>query len=297
MATTFTPRTQELWRLVLLEIDASNNKPDEDDVSPFRKASFQRQRMPQVDMAHARRVPIAGDFDGDGIDELGFFSDGDWFIDLNHNDRPDRNDLWIRLGKVGSTPLTGDWDGDGKCDVGVFDGQERSQDSSPEDSATEMETKNRDDLAEVAKTSPIGAARLKIEAIDRVFQFGKAGQQPVAGDWNGNGTTTIGVFTDGVWQLDLDGSGHWSSSDKQATFGAAGDVAYVGDFNGDGLADLAVLRDGVLIIDSNGNHELDSSDQRISAGSAEGAVVIGDFNGDGRDEVRVAESHGMRQAG
>jgi len=32
---------------------------------------------------------------------------------------------------------------------------------------------------------------------------------PVTGDWNGTGTTKIGVFSNGTWYLDMNGNGVW----------------------------------------------------------------------------------------
>ena len=41
--------------------------------------------------------------------------------------------------------------------------------------------------------------------------FGKAGDLPVIGDWNGTGISKIGVFrpSTGEWFLDLNGNGKW----------------------------------------------------------------------------------------
>ena len=76
---------------------------------------------PRKDAATQRMVfdlpgaqPLAGDFNGDGFDELALFLDGEWFIDINANGRWDENDIWLRLGKKGDQPVVGDWDGDGK---------------------------------------------------------------------------------------------------------------------------------------------------------------------------------------
>ncbi|MBQ6108143.1 MAG: hypothetical protein IJK97_08020, partial [Thermoguttaceae bacterium] len=63
---------------------------------------------------------LAGDFNGDGVDEFAIFTDGFWFIDLNGNRQWDDYDLWVKLGERGDQPIVGDWNGDGKADVGVF---------------------------------------------------------------------------------------------------------------------------------------------------------------------------------
>jgi hypothetical protein len=44
------------------------------------------------------------------------------------------------------------------------------------------------------------------------FGKGVSGAVPVTGDWNGDGTSEIGIFTDGAWYLDLNGNGVWNGS-------------------------------------------------------------------------------------
>ncbi len=63
---------------------------------------------------------LAGDFNGDGVDEVALFVGGEWLIDVNGNGQWDRQDLWSKLGDVGDLPVVGDWDGDGKDDIGIF---------------------------------------------------------------------------------------------------------------------------------------------------------------------------------
>ena len=65
-------------------------------------------------------IPVTGDFNGDGRDEIGVFHKGEWFLDLNGNGQWDAEDLWAKLGDEHDRPVTGDWDGDGKDDIGIF---------------------------------------------------------------------------------------------------------------------------------------------------------------------------------
>ena len=65
-------------------------------------------------------MPVTGDFNGDGVCDIGVFIDGHWFLDLNGNGRWDEGDLWAKLGTEGDLPVTGDWDGDGKTDIGIY---------------------------------------------------------------------------------------------------------------------------------------------------------------------------------
>ena len=65
-------------------------------------------------------MPVVGDFDGDGIDEIGVFRDGKWIIDTNHNRELDAQDKVFELGGAGDQPVVGDWNDDGTDDPGVY---------------------------------------------------------------------------------------------------------------------------------------------------------------------------------
>ncbi len=43
-------------------------------------------------------IPVSGDFNGDGVTDVGVFRDGQWFIDVNGNGVWDEGDLWAKLG-------------------------------------------------------------------------------------------------------------------------------------------------------------------------------------------------------
>ncbi len=73
-----------------------------------------------ISLGMAGAIPISGDFNGDGVAELGIYHQGQWFIDLNGNGVWDEEDLWAQLGTVEDLPVVGDWDGDGKDDIGIF---------------------------------------------------------------------------------------------------------------------------------------------------------------------------------
>jgi hypothetical protein len=68
-------------------------------------------------------VPIIGDWNGDGVDEIGVYRPGAarFYLDLNGNNLWDGTptDGSIGFGTLGDTPVIGDWNGDGVDDVGV----------------------------------------------------------------------------------------------------------------------------------------------------------------------------------
>ena len=107
----------------------------------------------------------------------------------------------------------------------------------------------------------------------------------MAGDWNGDGIDSIGIFRFGTWLLDVDGNGRWSEPDRVAKFGRTGDVPLVGDFNGDGIDDLAIVRNGKIYLDTNNNRELDANDVAIAYEPEQGEPVVGKWSGGSADEI------------
>ncbi|MBI3464276.1 MAG: VCBS repeat-containing protein, partial [Planctomycetes bacterium] len=223
---------------------------------------------------------------------------GEWFIDLNGNGTWDKDDLWAKLGYRDDMPVTGDWDGDGKTDIGIFGpawpGDPRAVKAEPGlPEATNDAMGKKKNVPPEPDEAAIGVRRLqrssrgvqREDLIDHVFHYGIGGDKPVAGDWNGDGVATIGVFRDGEWVMDTDGDGKTTGRDQSAQFGQAGDLPVVGDFNGDGLDELGVFRDGAWYLDTNGNRRIDPQDRVIYLGARGDRPVVGDWDGDGADEV------------
>ena len=245
----------------------------------------------------AGALPIVGDFNGDGLDEIGVYYQGEWFLDLNGNGRWDENDLWAQLGDENDRAVTGDWDGDGKDDIGIYgpmwQGDMRAIEREPglpdPENPVEFVPKNVPPNRHEATSGErlirlTSQGAMQADVIDHVFRYGAPLDTPVSGDWNGDGIDGIGIFRAGKWKLDTDGDGRFSSRDTVAEFGRAGDRPVVGDFDGDGVHELGIYRDGTWMIDSNGNRELDAHDRVFEMGGTDDTPVVGDWNGDGIDE-------------
>ncbi|WP_050769497.1 MSCRAMM family protein [Blastopirellula marina] len=116
----------------------------------------------------AGNFPIVGDWDGDGIQTIGVFQDGEWRLDEDGNGRwNDEVDSRVRYGKAGDVPVVGDWNGDGIDEIGVYRGGEWILDSD--------NNRHQDDT-------------------DKVFMLGDADDMPTVGDWDGDGYDEVGVY-------------------------------------------------------------------------------------------------------
>jgi len=269
-------------------------------------------RPPHVFRTHfgpSAGIPIAGDFNGDGFDELGMFVDGRWFVDLNGNNTWDRDDLWASFGSHGDLPIVGDWNQDGKDDFGIVTraGAATLRASAHEpglahplnDNVTTKLAGNLTLARNAVKN--LGLVRAEQEpallsstrggeqkaSIRHVFEFGEVGAMPVVGDWSGTGVSSIGTFRDGCWKLDIDGDGRWTKDDALVYLGQEGDIPVVGDFNRDGRDDLGIYRRGTWHIDTTGDRRLSNDDLILQLGDADDTPVVGDWDGDGRAQIGV----------
>jgi hypothetical protein len=109
---------------------------------------------------------------------------------------------------------------------------------------------------------------------------------PVIGDWNGNGTDTVGVVcpVDDVWTWAMQNQHDGSATDAQFRWGSNGCLPTVGDWNGDGTT-----TPGTVCIDghgwrwklSNANHQ-GGIDVQFGWGSSDGCwPIVGDWDGNG----------------
>jgi hypothetical protein len=177
-------------------------------------------------------LPVVGDWNSDGISNLGVFRNGSWYLDANGNNVWDAGvDTTYRFGMTGDKPATGDWNGDGVTDIGVYRNGVWYLDFN-------------------------GNGAWNGAVTDRTYTFGTAADTPVTGDWNGDGVTDIGTFNAGAWQLDLNGNGIFDGCGTDAcyTFGQAGDVPVTGDWNADGVSQVGIFRGaGMWYLDLNGD--------------------------------------------
>ncbi|MCE9546801.1 MAG: hypothetical protein K8T25_15080 [Planctomycetia bacterium] len=257
-------------------------------------------QLKKIVFGNERGTPIVGDFKGDGKAELGVYVDGQWFIDLNGDGVWDNGDMWAKLGTDKDYPVVGDWDGDGKIDIGIFGpawtGDPRAiyvdpglpdPYNTPTGAMKNLPPKVEDAALGKRELTLKPNGKLRADLIDHVFAYGRRGDVPIVGDWNGDGVRTIGIFRDGVWYLDSNGDGRFDENDRVVQFGQAGDIPVVGDWTGKGKDMVGVYRHGTWYLDTNGNGELDASDKVFELGGADDIPVVGNWSGDGVDRPGV----------
>jgi hypothetical protein len=236
----------------------------------------------------------AGDFDGDGRDDLlAEANRGLWQVSIM-GDHPGIPSQWLSAfsddsADIGGSPfqrLVGDWDGDGKSDVG---------------------SKSRDGRWHVAFSDGrrFEWPSLWLEGFGNDFADGGAPFTAFAGDWNGDGKTDIGVKTrDGRWYTAIsNGSAFIGTAlamsnfvDENVDAGGGGYAIITGDWNGDGRTDIGVKsKDGRWFTASSNGSSFVSTREALAGfgndladpGSAPFRPIVGDWDGDGMTDVGI----------
>jgi hypothetical protein len=209
-------------------------------------------------------LPISGDWNGDGVDTVGFYRPyNGWGLGafyLRNSKSLGPADLTFTFGITGDLPVAGDWNEDGIDTIGVY---------RPSNGVFYLRDSNSG-----------GSPQYQ-------FPYGNTGDLPIAGDWNNSGTDTIGLYrpSTGVFYL----------SDTNASVPPVYSFAYgnpnnddlpvAGDWDENGYFSVGVYRQ------STGEWFLDNEvpgNQPISYAFSFGAIghttpIVGDWNNSGTD--------------
>jgi hypothetical protein len=122
-------------------------------------------------------------------------------------------------------------------------------------------------------------------AIDTSFRYGAVSDDPVVGDWDGDGKDGIAIFrpSTGFWYLDYDLDG---VVDKSFRYGGSTDQIIRGDWDGDGKDGIAIFRPstGYWYFDN----DLDGvPGVSFRFGGSGDQIIAGDWNGDGKDGIAI----------
>ena len=120
---------------------------------------------------------------------------------------------------------------------------------------------------------------------DIQINYGLPGDYPVAGDWDGNGTTTIGVYRNGSFYLR--NSNTIGFADIVFAFGSPGDQPVAGDWDGDGVDTIGVYRSSLGMFFLRNSNSMGAPHMSFSLGNPGDVGIAGDWNGDGMDTTGV----------
>lgn len=195
---------------------------------------------------------VAGDFNGDGIDTTGSFTNGAWKVRNVNFPILNFPATAFNFGVAGDLPIVGDWDGDGVDTAGTY----------------------RPSSGQFFLTNTANA-----QAVNATITFGIAEDLPVAGDWDGDGIDTVGVFRPSTGQFFLTNENIANPPiDFTVFFGTNGDLPLAGDFDGNGTDTIGVWRP------TTAQFFLSNDDINIARTFVFGAVntdqpIVGDWDG------------------
>ncbi|MCI6465873.1 MAG: glucosaminidase domain-containing protein [Faecalicatena sp.] len=120
-------------------------------------------------------------------------------------------------------------------------------------------------------------------AADLTFSYGRAGDEVLIGDWNGDGVDTLCVRRGNLYYFKNSLSS--GPADYVVRYGREGDEVYAGDWNGDGIDTLCVRRGNIYYIKNSMSGGV--ADITIPYGRVGDKVLIGDWDGNGTDTICV----------
>ncbi|AZN30980.1 hypothetical protein EJO69_12180 [Flaviflexus salsibiostraticola] len=120
-------------------------------------------------------------------------------------------------------------------------------------------------------------------ADDVEFEYASPGDEVIVGDWDGNGTDTLGVRRGNTFYLHNSLRG--GAPDHQFDYGRLGDEVLVGDWDGNGTDTLGVRRGNTFYL----NNVLRGgiAENQFDYGRIGDEVIVGDWNGTGNDTISV----------
>jgi 5'-nucleotidase len=125
------------------------------------------------------------------------------------------------------------------------------------------------------------------------FTFGRTADEVLVGDWDGDGSDTLGVRRGNAFYLSNEVTG--GNAEIELTFGRASDEVLVGDWDGDGSDSFAVRRGNAYFV-TNG-FAGGNADETFTFGRAADEVLVGDWDASGADVFGVRRGNAFFLSG
>jgi SpoIID/LytB domain protein len=117
------------------------------------------------------------------------------------------------------------------------------------------------------------------------FYYGNPRDLPYAGDWDGDGIVTLGLYRQSTGFLFLRNSNTQGVADIQIFYGNPGDIPIAGDWDGDGVDTVGIFRPSEAKFYLRNTNTQGTGDVGFAFGDGGDVPIAGDWNGDGIDTV------------
>ncbi len=126
------------------------------------------------------------------------------------------------------------------------------------------------------------------------FPYGGTGDIPLAGDWNGDGFDTVGVYRfnsmTGTGTFLLRNSNDAGFAQIVVPFGVTGDIPLVGDWDGDGIDTIGTFTPSTQTFNLRNSNTAGAPDITFIYGLMGDLPIVGDWDGDGVDTIAIRRS-------
>jgi len=119
------------------------------------------------------------------------------------------------------------------------------------------------------------------------YYYGNPKDTPYAGDWDGDGIDTMGLYRESSGFLFLRNSNDQGIADIQIFYGNPKDLPIAGDWDGDGIDTVGIFRPSQARFYLRNTNTQGNADIEIAFGNAGDVPIAGDWDGDGIDTIGV----------
>jgi len=200
-------------------------------------------------------VPIVGDWDCDGDETPGLYRQSDGFVYLRNSNTQGNANIRFFFGNPGDIPIAGDFNNNGCDTVSLY----------------------RPSTGQVFIINQLGANNGGLGAADFDYYFGNPGDKPFVGDFNANGTDTIGLHRESTGLVYFRNSHTQGVADVDFTYGNPGDRFVGGDWNADATDTPGIFRPADTRFFLRNANTAGNADEAFFAGESTWLPVAGDF--------------------
>jgi hypothetical protein len=197
-------------------------------------------------------VAFSGDWDCTGSETLGLYRRSDGYVYLRNSNTQGVADISFYFGNPGDIPIAGDFDGDGCDTVSIY----------------------RPSQARFYIINDLGSNDKGLGAADYSFLFGNVGDKPFVGDFDADGTDTVGLHRESTGLVYYRNSNSTGIAHSQFIFGNPGDKIVAGDWDGDGDDTVAVYRPGSQMFYARNSNTAGNADSQVFVGPQAGLAAL-----------------------
>ncbi len=196
--------------------------------------------------------PLMGDWDCDGTKTPGQYRQADGFVYLRNTNDSGVGEVKFYFGDPGDVPVVGDFDGDGCDTVSIY----------------------RPDQGQIFIINKLGENNKGLGAASQSYFFGNPGDKPFVGDFDGDGSDTIGLHRETTGLVYFNNEHRSKAAEKEFVFGDPGDKIVAGDWDGDGDDSPALYRPGDGMVYLKLTNSAGAADHQFYAGPGFMSAVL-----------------------